>query len=1122
MIGYCRLHLLYSYSCENCDTVYALISRLSKREKLQQIVCGIGREDSSRIEKRIFQAFLFPAVVVEGVPQTHVSHLRYQARFASSPLTREVRESLQGIKQLVWSDGFVTIPFQTPGLAHSHFPDRSKGSSHIREVMENALLFAITTESCFIDNNPALDFITTSLNVEADAINLLDDEQLKHAFEEMQVIQYRELLLKVAKRLHFAHELRQFIVHICRIKSPAVKPALRSILLDILEREDFLERSDDCAYDFVIDALAVREHPNSIEMNFIVGSTDETSYQIQGFPLGLHLQRILNEGSFIHSHPERVEELKSLGWLFDSNTKDPNWSYLSGGDSTSSLLAVTIMIINTIQHSKVELRELVTSIALKLSKVNPSTRLGLLLCATIMNVIGQSPDHMLDSEDTKLLDDLLNLASVIFKEETEAQFYFMSSLFSFYGGKRVINVEILSQIAHFMINNRSGIVDPLFLYCFQSFCEKFPKDRITFFQKVNFAKNVPGWECTFCRFLRLPEKSNGNDLSHRIAKPKILGGIQLLETLLQNSNQYSFEPSFVKTILESILSILQPDRLDDISVVRRLCLMWLRFANSLTEDESRVEWQKRLLFSYPAELLESDWTVANFLALVTSLQRVSSFRDVPSSIAKVCCDEIEKDSQSAVIVFLGFNSLANMILKEILAKGIFGSFLFVSQDNLVDMKVKSLMEIFPAASIELSSSPLEAVNLADVVIVLQPLDESLRAEEIRSNRNKLNGLTWIDIHDKNSVTLDGDGLEEDFHIVKIDGLDCVYGVLKGFGIVLTKFQLNRVLGALCHGVKHPQLEYRTSLLQFSCSIMKYLLNEIHEYDSATRSGIFSLLCECAHVSKYLQEILAEMRLKPFVAPEVSDSFSSLLDPLMTANQLINEDFSQKDQIQEIDEPLRTIDLRGFQVAKESVDHELARNHPSHGDEVDEDITREEEKIESSRDVDMILTRTTRENVAVILSLTRTGTPIITEGATGAGKSATFNLAASISGNRLVRFNMSQSTSIDDLIGQIQMVGNQFKFRKQPFTEAFENGWWLLLDEINLAKDIVLQCIEEALDTKILTLRDYSSVENASKAITIKMGDGFRLFATQNPNTGFYKGITGAFLLVLYLIVPCFL
>ena len=123
------------------------------------------------------------------------------------------------------------------------------------------------------------------------------------------------------------------------------------------------------------------------------------------------------------------------------------------------------------------------------------------------------------------------------------------------------------------------------------------------------------------------------------------------------------------------------------------------------------------------------------------------------------------------------------------------------------------------------------------------------------------------------------------------------------------------------------------------------------------------------------------------------------------------------------------------------------------------------------------------------------------------QSAIIGEAARQTGNKLVRFNMSSRVTIDDLLGKVTIKtengAEKFQFTKQPFTEAFEKGYWLLLDELNLAPDNVLQAIEEALDTDMLKLHDSS--EASEHVVTINKHPDFRLFATQNPNTGFFKG-----------------
>jgi midasin (ATPase involved in ribosome maturation) len=56
---------------------------------------------------------------------------------------------------------------------------------------------------------------------------------------------------------------------------------------------------------------------------------------------------------------------------------------------------------------------------------------------------------------------------------------------------------------------------------------------------------------------------------------------------------------------------------------------------------------------------------------------------------------------------------------------------------------------------------------------------------------------------------------------------------------------------------------------------------------------------------------------------------------------------------------------------------------------------------------------------------------------------------------------------------VKTVGGQLKpeFALGPFTIAFKYGFWLLLDELNLASGEVLASLENALDTGRLTVAD---------------------------------------------------
>ncbi|KAK8886790.1 hypothetical protein M9Y10_042260 [Tritrichomonas musculus] len=133
------------------------------------------------------------------------------------------------------------------------------------------------------------------------------------------------------------------------------------------------------------------------------------------------------------------------------------------------------------------------------------------------------------------------------------------------------------------------------------------------------------------------------------------------------------------------------------------------------------------------------------------------------------------------------------------------------------------------------------------------------------------------------------------------------------------------------------------------------------------------------------------------------------------------------------------------------------------------------------------------------------------GPTSSGKTFSVQAAAKIFENinipniqnRKVKYkrkNLSENTTRDDLNGQIVYDENlnKFVFKKGDFTEAFEKGMWLLLDEYSLAHPSALQAIEIAIDTGKLTLQEIGGTRE------INMNENFFLVCTTNPNNEEYS------------------
>ena len=128
-------------------------------------------------------------------------------------------------------------------------------------------------------------------------------------------------------------------------------------------------------------------------------------------------------------------------------------------------------------------------------------------------------------------------------------------------------------------------------------------------------------------------------------------------------------------------------------------------------------------------------------------------------------------------------------------------------------------------------------------------------------------------------------------------------------------------------------------------------------------------------------------------------------------------------------------------------------------------------------------------------------PVLLEGPTGTAKTKSVEILCEEMGLTLKRFNLSSETKTADLFGRYAGDPNSFSgisFQKGVFIEAFENGYTLLLDEINLASNQVLQSFEECLDSQKISCEIPGMPWKE-----IKMGKGFNLIATQNPNKGLF-------------------
>ncbi|GBE59483.1 ATPase associated with various cellular activities (AAA) family protein [Babesia ovata] len=133
-------------------------------------------------------------------------------------------------------------------------------------------------------------------------------------------------------------------------------------------------------------------------------------------------------------------------------------------------------------------------------------------------------------------------------------------------------------------------------------------------------------------------------------------------------------------------------------------------------------------------------------------------------------------------------------------------------------------------------------------------------------------------------------------------------------------------------------------------------------------------------------------------------------------------------------------------------------------------------------------------VGKILRALKLNRPILLEGQPGVGKSASISALASLHGTKLVRVNLSEHTDIMDLFGSDipRAVDGNWKFvwHNGPVIDAAINGYWVVLDELNLASQQVLEGLNALLDHRRETF-----IPELDRFV--KCHENFRLFASQN-------------------------
>ncbi|XP_043076462.1 midasin [Puntigrus tetrazona] len=154
---------------------------------------------------------------------------------------------------------------------------------------------------------------------------------------------------------------------------------------------------------------------------------------------------------------------------------------------------------------------------------------------------------------------------------------------------------------------------------------------------------------------------------------------------------------------------------------------------------------------------------------------------------------------------------------------------------------------------------------------------------------------------------------------------------------------------------------------------------------------------------------------------------------------------------------------------------------------------------STIDPSYILTPSVKLNLKDLARVVSAGIhPVLIQGETSVGKTSLIKWLSAATGNQCVRINNHEHTDIQEYIGCYSSDDHgKLVFKEGVLIDAMRKGYWIILDELNLAPTDVLEALNRLLD-------DNRELFIAETQEVVKAHPRFMLFATQNP-PGLYGG-----------------
>ncbi|XP_064402600.1 midasin-like isoform X2 [Halichondria panicea] len=156
-------------------------------------------------------------------------------------------------------------------------------------------------------------------------------------------------------------------------------------------------------------------------------------------------------------------------------------------------------------------------------------------------------------------------------------------------------------------------------------------------------------------------------------------------------------------------------------------------------------------------------------------------------------------------------------------------------------------------------------------------------------------------------------------------------------------------------------------------------------------------------------------------------------------------------------------------------------------------------MQASVPEEYVLTESVRKNIKNMARVVSARSlPVLLQGPTSAGKTSMVQYLARTLGHKCVRINNHEHTDLQEYVGMYTANSQgQLVFQEGVLVDAMRHGYWIILDELNLAPTEVLEALNRVLDDN----RELFIPETQE---LVQAHPNFLLFGTQNP-PGIYAG-----------------